>query len=74
MCGVCLEVCDTPQLVDDKALAVMMRDSCEAARLRRVGALGGDSINQNADGVRKFQMGSVPDRGGRKSFQKLEFL
>ena len=55
------------QLVDDKALKAMMQDSCDAARGKRVAERGGSSVDQVADGVRKFQMGSVPDRGGRES-------
>ena len=55
------------QLVDDKALKAMMQDSCDAARGKRVVERGGSSVDQVADGVRKFQMGSVPDRGGRES-------
>ncbi len=39
-----------------------MRDSHCAARCKRE-AGGADAI---ADGVRKFRMGSVPDRGGRE--------
>ncbi len=58
---------DSAQLVDDKALEAMMRDSCDAARGKRVVERGGSSVDQVADGVRKFQMGSVPDRGGRES-------
>ena len=38
-----------------------------AAQLQRAGDRGGD-VDHIADGVRKFQMGSVPDRGGRKLF------
>jgi hypothetical protein len=45
-------------LVDDKALKAMMQDSCDAARAKRVAGRGGSSVDQVADGVRKFQMGS----------------
>ena len=55
------------QLVDDRVLTSLMRGSCGISR-KKVGGEGegegGGGASQAAEGVRKFQMGSVPDRGG----------
>ncbi len=56
------------QLVDDRVLTSLMRGSCGLSRTKVGGSGGGGGggggASQAADGVRKFQMGSVPDRGG----------
>ncbi len=64
-------MCNAPQLVDDQALAAMMRSGCSVAQKKCAG--GGEQQAQAADGVRKFQMGSVPDRGGRTFLQAILF-
>jgi hypothetical protein len=59
--GACVRRVTLPQLVDDSVLLAMMGGGCGAARR------GEAAVRDVADGVRKFQMGSVPDRGGRES-------
>ncbi len=53
--------CDTLQLVDDKVLEALVRGCCGAAGKQ---SASGAAVAQAGDGVRKFQMGGVPDRGG----------